>query len=268
MKALFILFISVFISTIGAAQQKESTELKVISLNSRFKTYFTNGSVDNFGNTINIAFLRGYTLYEMPTVHFEPQTSYINFNDTKDGDTINLDDDAPSIIKEITYKYFVIKNSQEKGLSFNDVSSAGKSFSLDSLLKSNGMDSLNKRIISVDFGSPNELIKAKNGKIILEKFYNLKKESDSPDTVFRYYNDQLKDISFSLSPSLDKEKQSKLYKSLLVMKYPHSLDQKVDFQPYKFEILDEMSLVTANCSKRQIEIYQILFDKYIAQTGK
>ena len=265
----FLLFLCLFFTpTHGSAQPKKTSELKVISHNSRFKTYFTNGAIDNFGDTRNIAFFKDYILYEIPTTRLESKVTYISFDEVKDGDTIFSDDDGGPIIKEITYEYFVVKQGQKSGLWFKDTSNSGTSYALDSLLKSANLDSTNIKFNSIDFGAPTEIVKTKDGKILFEKFYNFKKDSDSPDTVFRYYDYKLKDINFSLSPSLDKAKQSKLYRSIQVEKYAHSLIQGANLEPYKLEIIDEFSLVTDKCTKRQLEIFEMLFDRYIAQTEK
>ena len=267
--SVFLLSLSLFFTpTLGKAQPKKTAELKVISHNSRFKTYYTNGAIDNFGDTRNIAFFKGYILYEIPTTHLESKVTHINFDEIKDGDTIFSDDDGPSIIKEITYEYFVVKQDQKSGLWFKDTSSPGTSYLLDSLLKSTNLDSANIKFNSIDFGTPTEIVKTKDGRIILEKFYTFKKDSDSPDTVFRYYDYKLKDINFSLSPSLDKAKQSKLYRSILTKKYAHSLTQGTNLEPYKLEIIDEFNLVTDKCTKRQLEIFEMLFNRFIAQTEK
>jgi signal peptidase I len=231
--------------------QKTYSSIEIITFQSKLKSYYKNGTIDDFGQEIQIAFFKDLILYRTSTIHFEPQHHYINFDATKDGDTIKMEDPGPSIIDKITYTYHIYKKGKNTGLSFGDTYSKGKPFVPDTLFHHTNISTAHQDATGMDFGQPQQVVNSQ-GKVMLEKFYNLDTAKKMPDSVFRYYDKSLKDFNFSLSPKLDREKQSKLIKSIYVFKYANKLQE--NGYPYKLEMLDEFHLITKTCTKREIEI--------------
>ncbi len=256
MKSLLV-FILAFVTIATFAQQKTLSPLEVINFKSKLLTFYTNGEKEDFGQEIKIAFYKDYVLFETPTYHLKGQTSVIDFNNTKDGDTIIDDTDPDMTVEKITYLYYVYKIGGKTGLFYDEENLKTKLFFVDTLFKHSNIG-VNEESLSADLGKPKEVKKI--GKGVFEKYYGFKKE-DGVDTIFRNYDENLKWVTISLSKKLDQEKGSKLIKSLEIVKYKHSLEIKRG-EPYRLEILDQIELVTDKCSKAVLGKFMRYFDKY------
>ena len=261
-----IIFILLFTGCVSE-QQNNPPAIKVISVNTKVFTFFTNGKKDDFGQEIKVAFFKDYILFEKPVLHHKTQTSSIDLSKAKDGDTI-IDNSEPDMtIEKITHQYYVFKKGGKKGVFYDEDRGKTEEFSVDTLFIESNLGKENEDGISSELGNPIEV--KKQGKRRSEKYYNLKKEIGI-DTVLRFYDDALKDIPFSISKKLDRERNSKLTKSVQIVTPPSSIQVK-EFTPFKVQFLTQMALITERCSKSQLEKFKIYFDKYqkgMMKTGK
>lgn len=121
--------------------------LKVINFESKLKTYFTNGQMEDFGTDNRIAFLNDLVLYEIPTLHYESmRPDYIDPND--DRDTIEADSTNLPVYTRTTFKYYVIKKGEQKGIYFDTLGRKGKPFFIDSLIKNSNLSHENEPFYS------------------------------------------------------------------------------------------------------------------------
>ncbi|MFD0940027.1 hypothetical protein [Pedobacter boryungensis] len=166
------------------------------------------------------------------------------------GDTI-LNEFTPS--NDTTYNYFVIKNKDKEGLRYDSLNSLnGSNFKLDSLLELINIDSINLKIFSVDLGIPYKIIKTKDK--TLEVF--LDNTKNGTDTIYRSFDKGMKDLDFSFSKLLDRQKNSKLYKTRFVQ----FLQVKNYYSAQKFvkrtDITDEIRRVEINNKKSFIKLFE------------
>lgn len=220
--------------------------------------FYTDGNKEDIGQDMKVAFSKEYVLFEQQVLHHKAQHMVIDFDNIKDGDTIVDDSEPDMTIEKVTYLYYVYKQGEKNGLMYNEAINKTKSFSVDTLFKQSNLGSENEQRVSLVLGEPNKI--KKQGEKWTEKYYNFK-EIKNLDTVFRVYDDTLKDIPFSISKRLDQEKNSKLTKSLQLIKIPPSLEMKQPL-PLKLELLTEMELVTQKISKAQLEKIKRYFEKY------
>ncbi|RYG22330.1 MAG: hypothetical protein EOO07_00155 [Chitinophagaceae bacterium] len=213
---------------------------------------------------MKIAFFGNYILFEQKVLHHKIQTSLMDLKNTKDGDTTIGDVGPDMAIEKITHRYYVYRRGDKRGLFYDEARAKTKGFSVDTLFMYSNLAKGNEDGISFTLGNPNEV--KKEGSKWSEKYYNLKKEMGI-DTVIRYYDDALKELPFSISKKLDYEKNSKLIKTLLITKPPHSLDVKKN-EPFKVEMLTGMELITERCSKEQLEKFKKYLNRYERETTK
>lgn len=255
------LLLFLFLTLIGEAfaQQKSSSKLEVLNFKSQFLSVYANGQKEDFGQELKIAFFKDHVLFEKPTLHLKGgEPIQIDFNNTNDGDTI-IDESEPDMtIEKITYCYYVYKHGQQKGLFYNEETGKVKYFSVDTLFEQSNLGKSKQGFIDKDLGVPKEIRRV--GKKIYEKYYGFK-EADEIDTIFRHYDEGLKEINFSISEKLDQEKQSRLVKSLGTVNYKQSIEDKKN-KLIKFGILDEIQLVTSKISEAQMQKFKRYFEKY------
>ncbi len=116
--------------------------------------------------------------------------------------------------------YYITKKGLSNGLRFDSLGmSKPKSFRIDSLLKALNLDTASLKVYGVDLGKPLSITTHKN--IEIEKFGKLL-ETD-PDSIYRYYDENLNNLPFSFSSSLDKKKMKKLWKTVYI--YNQSIDK-------------------------------------------
>jgi hypothetical protein len=254
MKLLVSFIFVACISSCNLAQPKHLLSLEVIALKAKVITFFTDGNKDEFGQDMKIAFFKDYILFEHQVIHHKTQT----FNNIKDADTITDGSEPDMTIEKITYIYYVYKKGEKRGLSYDERSGKTKEFSVDTLFIESNIGVDNEAGISMELGNPSEV--KRQGNIWSERYYNVKNEKRI-DTVFRSYDDALKDFPFSISKKLDREKNSKLIKSLQLIKIPPSLEIR-KYKPFKLELLTEMELYTDKCSDGQLRKFKKYFNTY------
>lgn len=222
--------------------EQSSTSLKVISYLSLFKDTYSTGLIENDSTTVNIAYYQDYILYELAKVEVKLE----NFEKTIKGDTIELKDKMIPI--DTSYTYFIHKKGSKIGLRFDSLkANNGKPFSVDSIVERIGIRSSNLKIFSLDLGKPiKTVINKKTEKIEAEFFVDKKHEDGTADSIYRYYDDKLIKFDFSFSPSLDKEKKSKLCKTHFVDFFPNVKNKDTICRTDYISEIKEINLVNSN----------------------
>lgn len=114
---------------------------------------------------------------------------------------------------DTTYWVYASQKGKKHGIKYGLKSfrtDTGTIFSVDSLLTDLLIGPDNLKIFDQDIGKPIEVLR--KGNVLTEKYVMNK----YVDTIYRFYNKDLKDIDFSFSKRLDEEHQSKLYKTLYI----------------------------------------------------
>lgn len=161
------------------------------------------------GSSINIAFKDNYKMYIVLRKNYQTEDVYDDKNNIRTSTALSVD---------TSFSYYVIKNGARTGLVYgkrNENKFTGKIFQLDTLLKDHAMDNESYKGLSLAIGEPKEIIKINDTEKIEKYLYNKTKKSD-PDSVYRYYNRNFKQLDFTFSNSLDKKEKSKLIKTQLV----------------------------------------------------
>ncbi len=258
MKSLYPILLLVYFNSSSFAQQKKAQKLEVINFKSKMLQHYSNDRKDNFERENKIAFFKNYILFEESIHHLKGSTFQAHVETIENGVTTLTDTSAPDMtIVKVTHMYYLYENGQKRGLLYNEKTEKTKSFSVDTLLSHSNLGPENEASISLDLGKPNEV--KKTGKKWSEKYYN--SEVKGFDTTFRYYDNALKDLPFSISKKLDQQNQSKLIKSVQLIKFPQSFEVK-EHRPLKLEMIDEIELVTDRCPKSKLEKFQKLFENY------
>lgn len=258
MKRSLLLLLIICLNGGAFAQQKKSPSMEILAVNAKMQVFYTNGHREDIGQHMKIAFFKEYVLFEQQVQHLKSQHSVINLNNVKDGGTL-IDDTEPDMtVEKVTYIYYIYKKGQARGLFYNEARGKTKSFSVDTLLMHSNLGNENEESVSRPIGKPTEI--KKQGKVLTEKYYNFK-DIKGLDTVIRVYDDGLKGLPFSISKKLDQEKNSKLTKSLQIIKIPASLEIQKN-APLKIEQLTEMEVVTKKTTKGQLQKFMRYFEKY------
>jgi hypothetical protein len=231
--------------------------MNVLEHKAKIKIFFTTGKQEEIGTETKIAHFQGVTLYETQILHYEAPVQHINFDTIADADTIVSNED--SVFSKKTYLYYLIKNGEKTGKRYDTLDSAGEKFYLDTFLNQSNMGPEHEVFLSKDFGRLTKLIKT--GHKTIEKFSSLEGESKL-DTLFLYYDDWLKTVDFSISPYRDAKSKSKLQKFLYVHKIEPGF-QKVE--AYKYEMTSEFDVITPSCTERQLEVFRLFIEKYLAE---
>lgn len=112
------------------------------------------------------------------------------------------------------YYCYVTRNDLDYGLKFDSLDTLkGSRYEMSNFYEVINIGELNRKTISMD-GDSLVYSEKKNGKISIE--YLVLSKYDYPDSIFRYYDERLKRVHFSISPDLDKSRNSKLVKVKLV----------------------------------------------------
>ena len=208
--------------------QNDNSELKTVRYTSEIKDYFLDGTMEKSTMNLDITYYKKYTLYAVPSI------SYVLKNSVIKGDTV-LNEIVPG--NDTTYTYFIIKDKAEEGQRYATLTSLkGTKFKLDSLLELINLDSSNLKVFGIDLGKPYKVFK--EHKKISEVY--LDRTKNGVDTIYRYFDESLNGLKFSFSPSLDKQKKSKLYKTKLVQFYFDENNNSKQRIVNKTEVVDEI----------------------------
>lgn len=192
------------------------SEVSVVTADKIVKS---NGSTVIDATSINIISLHDYLIYK---------TRKITYRDSKT--TIIGDTTIDRFINPDTaYVYYVIKREDKLGLSYEEDSlKHAIRFSLDSLLKEIGIHASMLGVYNLDLGIPSEVSRL-GRHVVIERFLNKKHVPEDPDSIYRYYDNRLRQAPFSFSPSLDKMKKSKLIRTRFITMHKGSNVKRSEF---------------------------------------
>lgn len=199
MNRLIIFFVLISLAACSASRQPEIG--KVIEINSDAQ-YFQQNALQYLGNRMKMVDKGDYRMYIgiRRTLHTEDR-----FDDRKQ--------EMNSTVTKIdtSYMYFVYRKGTKEGLVYNrrtGDSLKGIPFHIDTLIKSVGLDSNNLSGLGNDLGEPLHIIKDKTR--LLEKYVLKRVNSETPDSIYRYYDTGYKNVEFTFSKALDQKHNSKL----------------------------------------------------------
>lgn len=198
-----LLFLITLLTTCGSAKQS-TDDIRAISFSSYGFSY-EKDTVFELRNNIKIAYYKDYSLYQTKTITLSPgpdnsSDTYIDLKDT---------------VGVSTYKYFIIKKGEKKGLLF-DRKANPKAYDLDIMLKRDGLNFKDFPFFCLDVGKPAQTEKNSTNGDVIEKFANPVKGPLEPDSLYRYYNTKLSDVNFTFCDHFDKIQQNKLWKIGLI----------------------------------------------------
>lgn len=112
---------------------------------------------------------------------------------------------------DTVYTYYIVEKGKQYGLKFDSLSAkAGIRFDIDSLNQSINLGKQNREVFTRNGDSLTySLHDPKTGKLLIEKYVQNTNEYDS---IYRYYDYEMRDIEYAISPVLDRRAKSKLIK--------------------------------------------------------
>ncbi|WP_442590299.1 hypothetical protein ACSBL2_03560 [Pedobacter sp. AW31-3R] len=174
--------------------QKIVLRSKIESSDKKFKTVLSE---------IGICYYSDYTLLEIPVISVN---TYLTL------DTGMNIIKSKSSLPHTTFRYFVFKNSTSEGLRYDSLAQIkGRPFSVDSLLK-------RKAYKDAIFYNPktDKLISSKKSKInpesLVEVYSRLPAENRYQDTLKFHYCNEMNNVRYSFSNTLDQHDNGKIYK--------------------------------------------------------
>lgn len=217
---------------------------RAISLKTGDKFFKTDGTIAVDESGIDIIYHKDYIIYKLPLITYKDNVT------TFKGDSIDVHFTNP----DTTFRYFVIKSNNHFGMKYEKLDSKkGSRFSLDSLLKEIGIHPSMQDVFSMDLGKPKAIVQ-RNNHIQIYKYLNKKLAPSDPDSIYRFFNNNLNKIAFSYSPMLDKQHNSKLFRTSFIYLYKKSNSENV-LKLDTYSELKEISLVKP-------EGYIALIDNY------
>lgn len=182
-------------------------QIKVIEYSENERTTNPDSSIEDGIGSFKIMYSDDCTIYEVWSINYEVQSSKIV-------DKVIMNELVPTT--DTTFKYFIIKKEERIGLMYDSLTTKemGKKFYLDSLLERLTINRENMKIFELELGkaaSENEIGNSKT----VQRFYTKSLEGEA-DSIYRFYDEGLKNIEFSFAPKLDSINKSKLYKVQLI----------------------------------------------------
>lgn len=160
--------------------------------------------------------------------------------------------------QDTSYMVYVFEKGRKNGISYHLDSfkeKHGTVFNVDSIIKELSLDDQNNQILNMDLGRPNEVLREKQ--VVLEKFLLSKKKPSDPDSIYRYYDRGLRNIDFSFSKKLDRQKNSKLVKTLFIYNQTNVLERSKEYTIPRRVM--ETSMVRVN---KDIDYLKEIFEKF------
>lgn len=220
---------------VGCTSKKYVHQLKAIEYLDNSLTINSNGTSENDIGSFKIIYGLETTIYEVWHINYEVVKSTVV-------NKVIENEIAPTT--DTVFRYFLVKNKDSIGLAYDNlnVETKGTKFQLDSLLERLTINEKNMEVFALDLGVPIDVEKA--GKSVkIEKYYT-KSDPQDADSIYRYYDSRLKNIPFSFAPELDKQNNSKLYKTRLIY-LPKTKDKPRE------ELITEIKEVGINHSAKE-----------------
>lgn len=171
------------------------------------KNTISNGLIDVDSTWLFKFFNDNYIIYKLPRIEFKDSKTKMR------QDTIDLVFSSP----DTTFKYYIVKNDEDMGMQYDNDLNKVKQFSLDSLLKENGLHLSMFGVYQLRLTKPDKI--EDYGNIKIEKYFKKKLAEGDSDSIYRYFDKKLSNINFSYSPFLDKKAKSKLFKTSFINIY-------------------------------------------------
>lgn len=191
-------------------------------------------------------------------VYIQPE-HHLNLEDVKNSNGEIIDEKVKSI--DTLHKVFVRKKNQIKGIEYDLEKiehSKGKTINADSLWKTLSFDK--SRFKDSDYSKDKgRLVKTiEKGNLKIDQ-YVLNFEIGGIDSVYKYYDKNMKYIPYSFSERLDSLNDSKLFKVFLISnKIPKGVALP-DTEVPRREFYHQMSLVK---DTRDIKLYRSIIKKF------
>ncbi|KRT18164.1 hypothetical protein ASU31_02470 [Pedobacter ginsenosidimutans] len=187
---------------------KAKDKLRSITLISHFKDTYSNDSVGLETDSFKVIYFKDYTIYENPSIEYE----FIKRGKVNDTLISEL------VPKDTSSNFYIIQNGSKQGLKFESKNlKECTTFSLDSFLVERAIDPGNLNLFDLELNRP--IATKKNRNQITETFTPPKLDAEYSDTIYRYFDKNLKWVKFSYSKRLDAEKNSKLIRTHFVTLY-------------------------------------------------
>lgn len=202
--------ISLIMVALAIQSSCTKAQLQIFELTSHGEAFIPGQKeVTVFEQKVKFVNSEDYKLYIIPKV-----TSYTNLKLNADGSVKN----QTLIKKDTIYEVFATKKGDSLGIKYNLLKlneETGKTFKVDSFLVALLIDEDSFKYYDQELGKPTKVLVNGNKKT---EIYAIKKNNYAePDSIYRYYDQDLTDIHFSYSKRLDQLNKSKLYKTTFVM---------------------------------------------------
>lgn len=199
-------------------------QVEVVDFNAIFNLN-SDDAISNFKDTLDVKIVKKDKLTVLRVQYKNDRTKY------KYDEQGNFFPDKTNYFK--SYKYFVYVSGTPNGLRYDSIGvKVPVPFNVNKLLKSVNMSkehvlsyekNIGKKVFEkTDFGRKT---------VVMEKFA-INKDVYGVDTMIRYYDSSLKNIIFSLAPSIDEKYKSKLVK----LQYKINPSKNAGAQDYSFVI--------------------------------
>jgi hypothetical protein len=236
-----------------AFQKNKKSKLRVINV---LETTIIRDSLNRIENDtlgFNIAYFKDFEIFEYPIIKLA-------------SDTPRVIDDILTVIsrvsKDTLFNYYVTKAGSEKVWMYESLESKTQTIiRRDSLLKLFNVNPLNLGYLDLNLEQTHKKISSQKANNIKAEYFidDHPKDETYADTIIRYYDTKFNDISFSYSPRLDKEKQSKLVLTRFITlprKVMHNNGEE-EITPY----MEDSSIIRETKTKRS-DIYMALIKRF------
>ncbi|MCY1512627.1 hypothetical protein D9M68_470930 [compost metagenome] len=182
-------------------------DLSIIKYSNRHRDFKDGTIASEDSHGFRIAQYKDCMMYEVPAINYRVE-SVIN-----ESEIIN----KMYPTKDTTFSYYIVRQNEQTGLMYDSLDAVRpKPFKVDSILHSLTINRENMAVFELDLGKPKIVLTDKKTNLITEERYFTKGPHDDSDSTYRYYNHALNDFNFSFAPSIDKQKKTKLYKTVFI----------------------------------------------------
>lgn len=200
---------------------KTDSDFKGIAIITADKTTTSEGKVVVDSSWLVKYFNDSYTIYKLPSIQLKDRSI------RKRNDTIDVVLSNP----DTTFRYFVLRESEDNGIEYgNDLKMIGR-FSLETLLRNNGLHPDMFGAYALKLTEPASI--EKNGSVTIERYLNNKLAEGDSDSIYRYFDTRLNRSKFSFAPDLDNGKKGKLYKTSFVNIYSGAISRTEFYAEFK-----------------------------------